>query len=434
VSRSGAPPPVLLPVSTRLPNGLAVAVAPLPHLHTVTIVAGVKVGSRHESPAQSGISHFLEHMLFRGTAEHPTAFEFNLAVEQLGGTLQAATHADFTTYELTLPPDALGEGVALVSEIFHAPALANLELERKIVLEEILDGVDEDGRDVDPDDVAHRALFGSHPLGHKVAGTDAAVRRLRREDLHAWHARHYVARNTSIALAGAVEPEAALALVERGFGRLAPGERATPAPVAALGRGPRTTSIEDTGSQADVRIVMPGVGHDDPLRTASEMLSRVLDDGMSARLFRTLIEDQGLAYDAFATYDPYEDVGLWLVGAAVEHGKAAALIRSALSLLAELRDRPIEARELEKAKTRALFELRALRDQAAAVADLVAVDRLFDREPSLEAEAARIEAVGLSELAAAARAIVPDHLQVIVVGALDEAVERETRKIVSAFR
>jgi predicted Zn-dependent peptidase len=419
----------------RLANGLPIAIAPIPHLHTATVVAGVRVGSRHETRERNGISHFLEHMLFRGTAEHPTAHEFNLAVERLGGTLHAATHSDFTTFELTLPPEHLPEGIAILAEIFRAPALRNLELEKRIVREEILDGVDEDGRDVDPDDLAHQAVFGDHPLGFKIAGTEEGLDHFDDASLRAWHARHYVARNTSICVAGAIDPAVIERALEKGFGGLAPGERCVPLPLERPARGPKTTYVDSTGSQTDVRIAFPSVGATHPLGTATELLSRVLDDGMSARLFRTIVEDEGLAYEAFGAYDAYDDVGLFLVGAAIEHGKTAALTRTVLELLARLRDRPIEPHELEKAKTRSLFELRAMLDHGAAIAEGVAVDLLFDRPIRLEDDTRKIAAVTLGDLRAAADATIrPENLQVVAVGMLPEGIERETRRIAGAFR
>lgn len=431
-----ARPSLAIDVRARtLGNGLAIAVAPLPHLHTATIVIGVRVGSRHESATQAGISHFLEHMLFRGTAEHPSAFEFNLAVEELGGTLHAATRADFTTYELTLPPEHVAEGLGLLAELFHAPSLRNLDVEKRIVREEILEGIDEDGRDVDPDDLAHRALFGTHPLGLKIAGSESSLERFTEADLRAWHERHYVARNSVVVVAGAIEPGEIDRAIEASFGRLTTGEAQVAPAFSRAVRGPRLTYVDSSGSQTDVRVVMPTIGERDPMRYAIELLTRVLDDGMSTRLFRTVVEDSGLAYETFAGYDPYEDVGVVSVGASIEHAKTAALLHTVLDLLAGLRDRPIDAREIEKAKKRALFELRAVLDDAAGIAEALVVERLFGIDLRLETVAARIEAVRAEDLAAAARAAIrPDHLQVVAVGTLPEGIEREAKRIVQSFR
>ena len=374
-------------------------------------------------------------MLFRGTAELPTAFEFNLAVESLGGTLQAGTRSDFTTYDLTLPPEHAEAGLAICAQLFGTPALRNLELEKRIVREEILEGVDEDGRDVDPDDLAHGIVFGGHPLGFKIAGAESTLARFDEASLRAWHARHYVARNTSIGVAGAIDGAAIERAIERSFGAIPAGERQIPIPFTKAVRGPRFHFIDSTGSQTDVRVVMPTVGEEHPLEGATSLLARVLDDGMSTRLFRTVVEDTGLAYETFGELDLYDDVGVLVVGAAIEHGKTVSLVQTVLGLLQGLRDAPVDARELEKAKTRALFDLRRVLDDGASIAELLATDQLFGRTRTLDDLRARVERVTLDDLRTAARETIrAEGLQVVAVGMLGEQTERDARKVVQAFR
>src|SRR5438132_9462148 len=117
-----------------LPNGLIVVTVPLPHLHTASIVMYAKVGSRYETPATNGLSHFLEHMLFRGTDEKPDAYALNRAIEEIGGTLYAETGRDYSLYQISLHPESLDEGIARFGEIFCAPAFCDVDVERRIVL------------------------------------------------------------------------------------------------------------------------------------------------------------------------------------------------------------------------------------------------------------------------------------------------------------
>src|SRR6266568_6914641 len=119
-----------------LANGLRLVTVELPHLHTAAIVVYAKVGSRYESPEDNGLSHFLEHMLFRGSERHPSSFALNLAIESLGGTLYAETGRDYSLYQISLWPELLAEGMAILADIFTAPAFTQIELERQIVLEE----------------------------------------------------------------------------------------------------------------------------------------------------------------------------------------------------------------------------------------------------------------------------------------------------------
>lgn len=419
----------------KLANGLEIVVSPMPHVHTATMMIGVRVGSRHETSDLNGISHFLEHMLFRGTAAHPSAFEFNLAVEELGGTLNAATCAEFTTYELTLPPEHVARGLEIISGIFYAPTLRNLEVEKRIVREEILEGVDEDGRDIDPDDLSHRALFGAHPLGYKIAGSEKTLARIHEAELRKWHAEHYVASKSVVAVAGAIEPDAIDRVVESVFSALPSGRYEPPIGFERAMAGPRLTFTESPGSQTDVRIAFPSVGERHPLRYPTELLFRVLDDGMSTRLFRTVVEDQGLAYEVFGGFDSFGDVGIAMVGASVEHTKTPEVVRTILELCKSLRDQPIAPQELAKAKKRALFELTATLDQPGAIAEMLAVDRLLGLDSTLERIAERIETVTSEQLQEAAIATIrPNFLQVVAVGQGSDKIERETKRIVQAFR
>jgi predicted Zn-dependent peptidase len=152
----------------RLDNGAVLTTLRMPRARQVALAVAVRVGSRYEPPELSGISHFLEHMLFRGTKEHPTAYAQNYAFESLGGTLDAATSAETTIFSATVPAGAGAEAIALIAEMFHTPVMAQLELERNVVREEILDALDEDDQLVDADELSARALYGAHPLGQEI--------------------------------------------------------------------------------------------------------------------------------------------------------------------------------------------------------------------------------------------------------------------------
>src|SRR3954452_1282343 len=128
-----------------LPNGLRVVTVELPHLHTASVVMYAKVGSRYENTRDNGLSHFLEHMLFRGVERLPDAYQLNRSIESIGGTLYAETGRDYSLYQISLHPDALEPGIALFGEIFCTPTFSELEVERRIVLEELLEDVDEQG-------------------------------------------------------------------------------------------------------------------------------------------------------------------------------------------------------------------------------------------------------------------------------------------------
>ncbi len=161
---NGVTLPALPSEAFALGNGLRVRLVTLPHLQSATASFFVRVGSRYEDERSNGLSHFLEHMLYRGTEEHPEAHELNLAIERLGGTLDAATHVDFTSYDLTLPPETIAQGVAMLAEVLRKPLLTDLSTEKQIIREEILEDLNEDGDQIDIDNVSRTLLYPNHPL------------------------------------------------------------------------------------------------------------------------------------------------------------------------------------------------------------------------------------------------------------------------------
>ena len=414
-----------------LPNGLRIATHPAPHLSTATLALAVRVGSRYELPPENGISHFLEHMLFRGTKGHPTSHAWNDAFERLGGTLSASTTADHTLLDVTVPPEAVGIAIALLAEIYE-PILSHVDVEKRVAREEILEHLDEDGRNVDADDLIHEAVFGDHPLGQPILGTEENLQRFDREGLLAWHQKHYVAEGSVLALAGAIDVDAVRAQALSAFGRIARGHRVLPLGVDARAGGPRFRYVDSVGAQTDVRIAFAAPGERDPRHAALAMLSRIIDDGMSARLFRTVVEDLGLAYEAFGELATYEDCGVYVLGASTAPESAAAVTKALLDVVLALRSGAIDAGEIEKARTRGHFALRAAKDDAGALADLAAMGMLFDTDTELATLATQIDRVKEDDLRALAREVFdPRALQVIAVGSLSEEEEKAVERVVS---
>src|ERR1700704_5334446 len=208
-----------------LPNGLRVVTVELPHLHTGMIAAYVRAGSRHEDPARNGVSHFLEHLFCRGSEAYPEGRAMNALVEDCGGSLNGVTTRDHVYYFSPGHPERLEVPIAVLGDMLARPLFREVELEREVILEEILDEVDEEGRDIDVDNLSKRALFVGHPLPQKIAGTRETVSGLREDDLRAHHARAYGARNMVLCAAGPFSHADIVRLAEDGFGKLPPGEQ-----------------------------------------------------------------------------------------------------------------------------------------------------------------------------------------------------------------
>src|SRR5512138_1368490 len=189
---------------TVLGNGLRVLTARSPGLHSAMIALYVRTGSRHETPERNGVSHFLEHLFFRGSVGFPDTVAMNAAVEAAGGSLNGITARDHGCYYTPIHPDEVGVGLEVLGDLIRRPLLKEMDVEREVILEEILDEVDAAGRDIDPDNLSKRIVFGDHPLGYKIAGTPEIVRRISRSDVRAHHQRFYSGSNLVLAVAGPV--------------------------------------------------------------------------------------------------------------------------------------------------------------------------------------------------------------------------------------
>ena len=239
--------------------GLTVVAVPLPHLHRASVAVYFRVGSRYESAEENGISHFLEHMIFRGTKTRPTTFAVNHAVESLGATLFAATSPSSTEFELTLPSESLKEGIALLGEILTEPLFADIEIERRIIIEETLEDYDEAGHCIDWDFLSRSRLWPEHSLGRSVTGSPSHIQRFSEADIRAYFERSYVAANAVVCVSGAFDSAEILPFAKEVFGKL-PGGAATVTVPPLLGAGPTVVHAPKPGTQTQIRVAFHAPG------------------------------------------------------------------------------------------------------------------------------------------------------------------------------
>jgi predicted Zn-dependent peptidase len=335
-----------------LPNGLRVVTVETPHLHTALVSAYVRVGSRHEGLENNGVSHFLEHMFFRGSQNYPDTVKMNAAVENVGGNLNGVTTRDHGSYYTPLHPSHLDVGVRILGDMLIRPLLVEFDTEREIILEEMLDEVDDKGRDIDVDNLSKMQLFGQHPLAMKIAGTRESVRALRLEQIRVHHQRHYVTGNIVFAAAGNVRHAEVLRLVEDAFAALPQGQPAKEsAPQWAL-TGPRFHYVEHDEAQTEFRLNFVTVPEQHPDFPALQLLRRVLDDGLSSRLPFNVVEKRGLAYSLHAGMEAFHDAGIFEIDAACAPNKAAAVVEETFRTLGELCEGRVTPDELDRAKRR----------------------------------------------------------------------------------
>ncbi len=376
-----------------LDNGLRIVTVELPHLHSAMMAVYVRAGSRHEDAQRNGVSHFLEHLFFRGSEGFPDGRAMNALVEDAGGSLNGVTTRDHGYYYTPIHPAQIEVGLQVLGDMLARPLLKDVELEREVILEEILDEVDEDGRDIDVDNLSKRALFGEHPLGFKIAGTRDTVAALSEPVLREHHALCYGGRNMVVAVAGPLEHQRVAALAAKHFAKLPKGralEDSSPPPFPS---GPRLIAVDHRESQTEVRLTFPGPPEHDDDFAPLLVLRRVLDDGLASRLQLNVVERKGLAYAVHAGLDTFSDCSLFELEAACAPKKAPLVATELLRLLAELCTDLVPEDEVKRAKVRHRIGLEFSLDSQGEMLGWFGGTELFRPAETFAERSARVDAV-----------------------------------------
>ncbi len=352
-----------------LENGVRVVTVPMPQLHAAELVCYVGVGGRNEPEEISGISHFLEHMVFRGTAEYATSTELERAFESIGGAVNASTDAESTCFHSRLHPDYLAEGVALFASMLRRPLFKDVDVERKIILEEAREDYNERGVQINPDNLMAGMLWPGHPLGDSLIGTPETLGRIDRERLLDYYRRWYLPQNLVVCACGRVERETFLQLVADQFADWEdrPLGEVEPAPEVEL-NGPDCCWVADSDSQVSLQLAFPLQGRKDQRILELRVLRRLLAWGGGARLPLRLREELGLTYAVEANCSMLEDTGYLAIDLAVAPENLRQAMEELLNVLRDLRDRPVPDEELLPALRSYLFDLDFSRDQTEAMA------------------------------------------------------------------
>jgi len=400
-----------------LPNGLTVVTAPAPRLHSAMIALYVRAGSRHEQRETNGVSHLLEHLLFRGSEGWPDTAAMNAAVEAAGGDLNALTARDHGCYYTPIYPGALATGISILGDLVRRPLLRDIPLEREIILAEILDEVDARGRDVDPDNLVKRLAFGAHPLGFKIAGTPRTIRSLGEAEVRRHLARHYTAANLVLCVAGPVREDRVAALAEEHLGGLPRGRPVREIPPPPWPSGPSIEVVEHPDAQTEFILAFPARPEPHPDHPAQLCIRRLLDDGLSSRLPLEIVERRGLAYSLRAGMDVFADAGMFVVDGACAPAKVGRVIEEVLRVLGDLVARPVPEEELRRVQRRHRLLLGFSLDSAAELVGWYGSGEMLGAREGLEERCRRLERVTEGEVQRVASAMFARrNLAAVVVG------------------
>jgi predicted Zn-dependent peptidase len=327
----------------------------MPHTRSAAVQIYVGVGARQEPPEVSGISHFVEHMVFKGTARRPHPVQIAEAIEGLGGALDASTDHEHTNYRALVPHVHMATALDVLTDLLRGSRFAPGEIkkERAVIIEEINSTYDAPGEIVDL--AFDGLLWGDHPLGRDIAGSRQSVRRIKRPDLLAHVERHYRPDAIVISVAGNVTHEEVVAESTRLWGDLVPSTNgstpaATTLPKPTSISGPRVTMYKKDTEQTNLIVGVPALPYTHPARYAQDVLDAILGGGMSSRLFESVRENLGLAYSVSSFLRTYGDVGAFGVHAAVDNERVGDTLEAIMQELSRARQSLVPELELRKVK------------------------------------------------------------------------------------
>ena len=416
-----------------LPQGLRLVTVETPHLHSAMVSVYVRVGSRHETPANNGVSHALEHLFFRGSKRYPDTVAMNAKVEAVGGNLNGTTSRDLSYYFTPSHPDGVGVALDVLGDLLTRPLLTQLELEKEIILEEMLDEVDEKGRDVDVENLSKAQRYGAHPLGLKIAGTLKSVKALKLAQVKAHYRKHYVAGNMVVAVAGKVKRAEVVARTTKAFAHVMAGPSVTEDAPPDAPKGARLDFTRDDQSQTSFRLSFPTVPEVHEDFHALSALRRVLDDGLSSRLPFNVVEKRGLAYSVGATIEAFHDAGSFEIDGAAAPAKVAETVREILKTIDTLRAGKISADEMHRVRVRYRMAVESQQDFPGDLLGWFAGEELFRPPKTFAARCREVEALKVKDLVRVAKEYFrPERLLTVAVG--PRACEKALRKAVLSWK
>jgi predicted Zn-dependent peptidase len=407
---------------TVLPNGLTVLSEHMPGVRSVAFGAWVRAASLHEPREKMGVSHLLEHMVFKGTARR-SAKQIALELEALGGSLDAYTSREHTVYQARVLDQHLDVAADVIGDFVFAPLLrkSDLELERKVVLEEI--GMVDDT----PDDLVYElhseVLWGQHPYGYSILGTRDSVSSLRTDDLESLHRRAYHPAQLIVAASGNVDHDELLAVLERtGWTAREGGDGTRLVVPTAIAEAPTRRHVSRDGAQTHIVVGSPTVAHGDPRRHAMVLLSTLLGGGMSSRLFQRVREELGLAYSVYTFQSFHADAGMHGVYVGTGPETAREALDAIQVELAEVAANGLPAGELAMGKSQLKGQLTlSLESVSSRMYRCAGVELYGEPYRSLDEMLALIDAVTSEQIAGVAREFfAPEKQTVVSLGPGDE--------------
>jgi predicted Zn-dependent peptidase len=424
-------------VMTELDSGERVISEHLPHVRSAAIGYWIGVGSRDETEARAGVSHFIEHLLFKGTSRY-TGLEIAELFDELGGELNAATSREHTMVYARVPESHVETAMDVMGDMVFSPLFEELDSERAVVLEEIA------MYDDTPQELVHdligEAVFGSHALGRPVIGTAEVISTVTRRALRTFHRTYYSPGNIVVAGAGCIDHDRLVALVQKAVDQradLEPGKPRVRPPLAKVPKPSLRFQRKDT-EQYHVCLAAPGVSRSDRRRFAASILDAILGGSASSRLFQEIREKRGMAYSVYSFLSQYADTGQFGIYVGTREDNLTEAIAIAVDQIADIASGNVPERELRRAqenlKGRLLLSMESTSARMTRIGKSLITDTEILSLDRVVAEIVAVEAETVSALAA--ELLAPERLSAAGIGPSEErfleALERSTPSLARA--
>ncbi len=389
--------------TTRLENGLTILTETMPDVRSASLVFWFNKGSRHEPENLNGISHFIEHAVFKGTTKR-TALQIAIETDRLGGNLDAFTMHEETGFAVKVVDDKIAAAFDLLADMLSNPRFDEKELKReqRVIIEEIK--MTEDAPEDFLGEIFNEKLFPDHPLGLSIAGTPRTVKTFNHETTRKFHARNFSPNNLIIAAAGNIEHQQIVELAEKSFNFKTKDRRPKTKDQKPKIASPIVIKKNKTLEQAHLIIAAPFVDARSERRYAADILANALGGGTSSRLWQKVREEKGLAYSVGASAAMYQDCGVFQIYAGTSPKQTEEVLDISIAELRHVVKNGITLEELELIKEQTIASiLLGLEDSSVRAGTLARLEMVHGRQISLEETIEKIEAVTLEEIQTLAR-------------------------------
>jgi predicted Zn-dependent peptidase len=406
----------------------------MPHLHASELAVYLKVGGRHDPSGLEGLSHFLEHILFRGTSDFASSLAIESAFEAIGGAPNAATDTDSTCYYSRIHPDHIAEGMQIFASMLQRPLLNGIEIEKRIIMEEAREDLNEQGTEVNPDTITSRLLWPGHPLGRPTIGTLASIAAIELHDLTQHLQRYYIPSNAVLVVSGPVLRADVIAAAEACFAEWQGTSLPSVQPVTIRKSKPIIKCVQDSDSQMNLQLAFLGFARGDSRFMGLRFLRRILAGGGSSRLHLRLREEMGIVYSVEGSVGAYDETGCLAFDLSTATATLLQAVKTTLEEILRITRTPVPTDELVQVRNSYIFDLEYSRDSTYEMGgrygwgELMGVVRSIDQDRE---EAGKITASELQSIACTI--FTPENLRLVAVGPWKRGMKKQLRALVDGY-